>query len=248
MLRSTHLHLLFFIQSLQRVQAHIDHHHFSPQDSPMLQMIIDECALQMVSLDKIVTNVTAVDGDSKMTRSRKALESLKQEKTLEKILSVLSDYIEKLLLFQTAVTSGNTMANTKLVLSQWQHSAYMETITTTMNTVSSRSGVLVDSTDTLAEGIPLRVLTRRPASHSKRNNKRQFAYFMGLSRLGLFWALKMGLDITWGNYGFSVTLVFTFNNWSKILHLGSNFFTNRMCINQILNHFVRSYWSFFVLE
>lgn len=94
------------------------------------------------------------------------------------------------------------MANTKLVPSQWQNSTYMETITTTMNTVSSTSEVLVDSTD---ESIPPRGLAKRPASYSKRNNKRQFSYSMGLSRLGIFWTLQMGLDMTWGNSGFSIT-------------------------------------------
>ncbi|KAJ5734137.1 hypothetical protein N7493_002923 [Penicillium malachiteum] len=116
MMRYVGFHLQFFIQSLQRVQDHIDYEHFNPQTSSMIKMFIDECYSQMILLDNIMTKITPVDGDSKMTRSRKAIESLKQEKSLEKIVSRISGYVEKLLLFQNTVISGTTMASTKLVL------------------------------------------------------------------------------------------------------------------------------------
>lgn len=79
-LRHISLQLLFFTQALQLVQPHVDHGHFFPQTSSMRQMIINECAPQMVLLDNLVTKLTTVDGDSKMIRSRKGLESPKQRK------------------------------------------------------------------------------------------------------------------------------------------------------------------------
>lgn len=105
MLRFTNIRLLFFIRSLQLVQPHIDHRLFSPQKSSMLQMMIDECDSQMITVDEIVASLATVDGDSRITKSLKAFGSLKQEKELDKTISTLS-VIEKLLLFQIAVTSG----------------------------------------------------------------------------------------------------------------------------------------------
>jgi N-terminal domain on NACHT_NTPase and P-loop NTPases len=201
MLRHIGLQLLFFIQALRLVQSHVDHGHFNPEASSMLKMVIDECSSQMILLDDIVTNLTPVEGDSKMTRSRKAFESLKQEKTLGKVVSRLSDYTEKLLLFQNAVTSGSMMTNTNFILKKWENSAHLQTTTNATN----GGGVLVGSRDTRTENTPRCVLSEPLAYYSKQNKNRQFSYFMGLSRFGLFWAFQIGLGISWGNNGFSIT-------------------------------------------
>ncbi|KAJ5759575.1 hypothetical protein N7520_006731 [Penicillium odoratum] len=219
MLRFISLHLLFFIESLQLLQLHIDHGQFHAQPASMLQMIIDECYSQMILLDDLVTKVTPVEGDSKMVRSCKALESLKHEKAMEKIVTRVSNYIEKLPLFQSAVTAGGVMANARLARKQLEYSAHMKAVG---NAVPSGSGIAI-----LAENTPSRI--SRNLAYHKQYRKRQFSYFMGLSRFGLFWAFQVALDISWGNYGFSISPSLRFQQLVKNTSPGfQNFYKCRM--------------------
>ncbi|KAJ5621978.1 hypothetical protein N7528_005210 [Penicillium herquei] len=200
MLRYVGLHLQFFIQSLQRVQDHIDYGHFNPQTSSMIKMFIDECYSQMILLDDIMTKITPVNGDSKMTRSLRAMESLKQEKALEKIVSRISSYVEKLLLFQNAVISGSTMANTKLVLKQWENAGHpWLPLTTDSLPAGGGEELVADTRDTLVQNKKTSVSSEGLLIPSMQCKKRRFSYFLGLTRLGLLWAFQAGLDISWGN-------------------------------------------------
>ncbi|KAJ5113715.1 hypothetical protein N7456_002249 [Penicillium angulare] len=119
-LRDVKLQLPLFIVALQRIQFHLDHGHFEPQTSLALKLSLDECLSQMIFLDNMLIKLTPVEKDSKIKRSRKAIYSLKEESILEKTVARISGYIEKLLLLQNSITSGNIMRNMSLVLKQME--------------------------------------------------------------------------------------------------------------------------------
>ncbi|CAI7600358.1 unnamed protein product [Penicillium manginii] len=199
-LRDVAIYLPLFIDSLRRTQFHIDFGHFNPQTSSALKILIDECFSQMNELDDLMTKLAPEQGDSKLTKTRKAILSLKDEKTLERIFSKVKGYIEMLLLYQNSVTSTHTMANTKLVLKQIEKAAAridFESVTAGALVVDSQSISTRSSTQSAG--------SRGLANYSKRNKQRRISYFMGLTRFGLLWAFQADLDLSWGNYGFSIS-------------------------------------------
>lgn len=201
-LRDIGIHLPLFIDALRRIQFHIDFGHFNPQTSSALKILIDECFSQMNALDNLMTKLTPEQGDSKLTKTRKAILSLKDEKTLEKIISKISDHIKMLLLYQNSVTSTHTMANTKLVLKQIENASILET-TMRIDSVTM-GGLVVDSQSISAGNSTPQAASKSLANYFKRNKQRRISYFMGLARFGLLWAFQAHLDLSWGNYGFSV--------------------------------------------
>jgi hypothetical protein len=202
-LRDIGIHLPLFIDALRRIQFHIDFGHFNPQTSSALKILIDECFSQMNALDNLMTKLTPEQGDSKLTKTRKAILSLKDEKTLEKIFSKISDYIKMLLLYQNSVTSTHTMANTKLVLKQIENASILET-STRIDSVTTGT-LVVDSQSISAGDSTPEVASKSLANYFKRNKQRRISYFMGLARFGLLWAVQADLDLSWGNYGFSIS-------------------------------------------
>ena len=197
-LREIKLYLPLFIETLQRVQTFIDFGYFNPKTSSVLKDFIDESYSQMVLLDSLLLKMTPDEGDSRMQRSRKAIFSLKEEKALRKIFKNLSGYIEKLLLFQSSVTSGHTMRHTQSLLTMHQRSVSLET-SATAPAISidndARRAVFNSAT-----GNRLRSL----ANYSRRIKNRKFSYFLGFSRFGLLWAIQADLNISWGNKGVSI--------------------------------------------
>lgn len=201
-LRHIRLHLPLFIEALRRTQFHIDHGHYNPLTSAVLKTFIDECNSQMILLGDILTKVTPVQGDSKMIRSRKAFCSLKQEKSLKEIHLNLSGYIEKLLLFQSTVASDYSMVKLKPMLNLLEHSALSETSTTIATT--SAGGLQVDSKSIPAANTVSQNTSINFANYYKDKKQYRFSSFVGLYRFGLLWAFQANLDLSWGNYGFSI--------------------------------------------
>ena len=108
-----------------------------------------------------------------------------------------------LLLYQNSVTSTHTMANTKLVLKQIENASILET-TTRIGSVT-KEALVVDSQSISAENSTPQAASKSLANYFKRNKQRRISYFMGLARFGLLWAFQADLDLSWGNYGFSIS-------------------------------------------
>lgn len=199
-LRDIGIHLPLFIDALRRIQFHIDFGHFNPQASSALNILTDECYSQMIVLDDLMKKLTPEQGDSKLTKTRKAILSLKDERTLERIFYKVSGYIKMLLLYQNSVTTTHTMVNTKLVLKQLENASCSETtmsIDCVATTGASRSLSIENSAPHVA--------SKSLANYSGQKKQRRISYFMGLARFGFYWAFQADLDLSWGNYGFSIS-------------------------------------------
>jgi hypothetical protein len=217
-LRDIAIYLPLFIDSLRRTQFHIDFGHFNPQTSSALKILVDECFSQMNELDGLMTKLAPEQGDSKLTKARKAILSLKDEKTLERIFSKVKGYIEMLLLYQNSVTSTHTMANTKLVLKQIENASFLETATRMDS--STTEALVVDSKSMSMRSSTQYAGPKSLANNFKRNKQRRISYFMGLARFGLLWAFQADLDLSWGNYGFSISPSLHFQQLVKNTSLG----------------------------
>lgn len=200
-LRGIRLHLPLFIEALRRTQFHIDHGHFTPTISVVLEMFIDECNSQMLLLQEILTTVTPIREDSKMLRSRKAICSLKQEKSLKKIHSNLSGYIEKLLLFQSTIISGQNMVQMKSILHELDNHALLKT----SSVDPPASGQMINAQMIPTSGVMSQKFSKSLVRYCKNKNQYQISSFLGLCRFGLLWAFQASLDLSWGSYGFSIT-------------------------------------------
>ncbi|GAQ03699.1 hypothetical protein ALT_1020 [Aspergillus lentulus] len=200
-LRGIRLHLPLFIEALRRTQFHIDHGHYNPMTSAVLKSFVDECNSQMILLEDILAKVAPAQDDSKMIRSRKAVCSLKHEKALKKIHSNLSGYIEKLLLFQSTVSSDYIMVMMKPMLSQ--NSVLSENLTA--STTRSTGGLVADSKNIWATKPMSQKTSKSLANYYKNKKQYRFSQFMGLYWLGIPWAFQASLDLSWGNSGFSIT-------------------------------------------
>ncbi|GFF54312.1 hypothetical protein IFM58399_09793 [Aspergillus lentulus] len=200
-LRGIRLHLPLFIEALRRTQFHIDHGHYNPMTSAVLKSFVDECNSQMILLEDILAKVAPAQDDSKMIRSRKAVCSLKHEKALKKIHSNLSGYIEKLLLFQSTVSSDYIMVMMKPMLSQ--NSVLSENLTA--STTRSTGGLVADSKNIWATKPMSQKTSKSLANYYKNKKQYRFSQFMGFYWLGIPWAFQASLDLSWGNYGFSIT-------------------------------------------
>ncbi|OOQ87598.1 hypothetical protein PEBR_15780 [Penicillium brasilianum] len=198
-LRGIGIHLPLFIDALQRIQFHIDFGHFNPQTSSALNIMINECYSQMIALDDLMTKLTPEQGDSRLTKTRKAILSLKDESTLERIFSKVSGYIKMLLLYQNSVTATHTMINTKLVLKQLENASFSET-TMRIDCVAATG----DSRSLSIDNSAPRLASKSLANYFRQNKERRITYFMGLARFGFYWAFQADLDLSWGNYGFSI--------------------------------------------
>lgn len=202
-LRDIAIHLPLFIDALRRIQFHIDFGHFNPQTSSALKILIDECFSQMNALDDLMTKLTPEQGDSKLTKTCKAILSLKDEKALECIFSKVSGYIKMLLLYQNSVTSTHTMANTKLVLKEIENISFLKPAT---GIDSVTMGALVVDSESISTGNNTQCAgSKSLAKYYKRTKQRRISYFVGLTRFGLLWAFQADLDLSWGNYGFSIS-------------------------------------------
>ncbi|KAJ5364705.1 uncharacterized protein N7496_010418 [Penicillium cataractarum] len=199
-LRDIGIQLPLFIDALGRIQFHIDFGHFNPQASSALQMVIDECYSQMTALDDLMTKLTPEQGDSKLTKTRKAILSLKDEKTLERIFSKVSGYIQMLLLYQNSVTSTHTMVNTKLVWKQLENASSLQTMSIDSVSTTRDSQSLSTETETSTPRVASKTLT-----NYSNQKQRRTSYFIGLARFGLLWAFQADLDLSWGNCGFSIS-------------------------------------------
>lgn len=201
MLRGIRLHLPLFIEALRRTQFHIDHGHYSPATSVTLQLFIDECYSQMLLLQEILTTVTPIQGDSRMLRSRKAFWSLKQERSLKNIHSNLSGYIEKLLLFQSMVISGQNMVQMKSILHELDNLALLKTSSTDL----PASGLIINKQKMTSSVVMSQRFLKSLSRYCINKNRYRISSFLGLYRFGLLWAFQASLDLSWGNYGFSIT-------------------------------------------
>ncbi|KAJ5172264.1 hypothetical protein N7492_004857 [Penicillium capsulatum] len=199
--RGIRLHLPLFIEALRRTQFHIDHGHYNPTTSAALKIFIDECNTQMLLLQDILTSVTPIRGDSRILRSQKAICSLKQEKSLKKIHSSLSGYIEKLLLFQTTVISGQNMVRMKSILHELDDAAFRKTHSTSVPT----DDLTINRQKTTTSRSMSQNLSKSLSRYYKNKNQYRISSFLGLSRFGLLWAFQASLDLSWGRYGFSIT-------------------------------------------
>lgn len=199
-LRDIGIHLPLFIDALHRIQFHIDFGHFNPQTSAALKILIDECFSQMTVLDDLMTKLTPKPGDSKLTKTRKAILSLKDEKTLEKIFSKISGYIKMLLLYQNSITSTHTMLNTRVVLKQLENASSLEK-PTSINSVAMAG----DSQSISIDNSESRVASKCLPNYIKHNKQRRLSYFIGLARFGFLWAFQADLDLSWGNSGLSIS-------------------------------------------
>lgn len=201
-LRDITLHLPLFAETLRRTQFHIDHNHYNPQTSAIIKALIDESSLQLVFLEEILSKVTPIQNDSKMTRRRKAVYSLKHEKTINKIQSRISACIEKLLLFQSTITSDHIMTKMKSMQRLLEAS-----------TLSDKSSSAIEADRPIVGGGP--DCLPNPSSGSKnttnwikayQGGKKQYRLkFTGLSRLGILWAFQSSLTISWGMSGYSIS-------------------------------------------
>lgn len=198
-LREIAIHLPLFIEALHRVQFHIDFGHFNPQTSSALKLMIDECYSQMIVLDNLMIKLTPEQSESRLARTRKAILSLKDEKSLERIFTKISGYIKMLLLYQTSVTSTRTMANTRVVLNQLENSSDFEATTRT-NLVATAND---SQTLSAGESTP-RMTSKSLAGYFKQNKQRRVSYFISLAKFGLLWAFQADLDLSWGTYGISI--------------------------------------------
>lgn len=105
-----------------------------------------------------------------------------------------------LLLYQNSVTSTHTMVNTKLVLKQVENASSLET-TMSIDSVSTTG----DSRSLSTENSAPRMASKTLANYSNQKKQRRISYFMSLARFGLLWAFQADLDLSWGNYGFSIS-------------------------------------------
>lgn len=70
------LQLPLFVETLRWTQFHIDHGHYEPLTSKMLEALIEESSVQMISLEKLLEKVTTNEEDTKITKTRSCLNSL----------------------------------------------------------------------------------------------------------------------------------------------------------------------------
>lgn len=200
-LRGIRMHLPLFIEVLRRTQFHIDHGHYNPSTSAILKIFIDESNAQMLLLQDILTTITPIRGDSRMLRSRKAICSLKQEKSLQKIQSNLSGYIEKVLLFQSTIISGQNMVRMKSILHELDDPVFQKTSSTSVPTTDlTINREKIPTSRAMSQNF-----SKRLSSYFKNRNQYRISSFLSLCRFGLLWAFQGSLDISWGNYGFSIT-------------------------------------------
>ncbi|EAW17043.1 uncharacterized protein NFIA_003990 [Aspergillus fischeri NRRL 181] len=200
-LRGIRLHLPLFIEALRRTQSHIDHGHYNPMTSDVLKSFVDECKSQMILLEDILVKVTPAHDDSKIIRSRKAVCSLKHEKALKKIHLNLSGYIEKLLLFQSTVSSDYIMVMMKPMLSQ----NFVLSKSSTTTTTRATGGLVADSKNIWATNPVPQKTSKGLANYYKNKKQYRFSHFMGFYWLGMPWAVQANLDASWGSYCFSIT-------------------------------------------
>lgn len=136
-----------------------------------------------------------------MPRSRKAICSLKQEKSLKKIHSNLSGYIEKLFLFQSMVISGQSIVQMKSILHELDNPALL----TNSSTDPPESRLIINGQRIPTSGVMSQKFSKSLSKYCKNKNRYQISSFLGLCRFGLLWAFQASLDLSWGNYGFSIT-------------------------------------------
>ncbi|KGO58162.1 hypothetical protein PEX2_066720 [Penicillium expansum] len=201
-LRQIKLHLPLFIETLQRVQTFIDFGYFNPRTSSVLKDFVEESFSQMVLLDDLLLKIIPDKGDSVIKKGRKAIFSLKEESSLKKIFENISGYIEKLLLFQSSVTSGHAMIHTQSLLKMHQsHTAYGSLVPGSPIPTDARAmGYTSEPVMKLDGDARLKSIS----NYSKRGKDRRISYFLSLSRFGLLWALQVDLNISWGNKAVSI--------------------------------------------
>lgn len=185
-LRDITIHLPLFIDAMHRIQFHIDLGSFNLQTTPALKLLIDECFSQMNALDDLLTKLNPEPGGSKLTKTRKAILGLKDDKTLERIFSKVSGYIEILLRYQISVTTTHTTANTKLVLKQVENASFFEQ-TTRIDSVTT--GAVAVNSQSISTGNSTRsTCPKGLTNYFNRNKQLRISYSMGLTRFRLFWA------------------------------------------------------------
>jgi hypothetical protein len=92
------------------------------------------------------------------------------------------------------------MINTKLVLKQLENASCSET-TMSIDCVATTG----DSRSLSIENSAPRVASKSLATYFRQKKERRISYLMGLARFGFYWAFQADLDLSWGNYGFSIS-------------------------------------------
>ncbi|KAJ5761181.1 hypothetical protein N7520_008337 [Penicillium odoratum] len=203
-LREIRLHLPFFIEALQRVRTMIDYGYFNPRSSAVMKIFIDEAYSQMALLDDLLFKLTPIDSDSKITRSRKAIYSLKEEKTLKKIFSNI-----------LGIRSDATLVHVKSMMKMHEQAISVDV---SITATSAPANSVVGHTDPPLAKRPIKSV----ANYSKRDRKRKFSYFFGLSRFGLLWALRADLHVSWSDQGIPIHPGLHFQKLVKFTSPGLN--------------------------
>jgi hypothetical protein len=94
------------------------------------------------------------------------------------------------LLFQSTVISGQNMVQMKSILHELDNLAFLKSSPTDMSTTS---------------GVMSQKFSKSLLRYCKNKNEYRISSFLGLCRFGLLWAFQASLDLSWGNYGFSIT-------------------------------------------
>ena len=94
--RHIKVELPIVLDALRQTKVAIDTGSMQDETKKALLVAIEECRVQIVSLDDIIVKALPETGDSWPTRGRKALRSLRYDAKVEKITVVVRGYIQTL--------------------------------------------------------------------------------------------------------------------------------------------------------
>lgn len=187
-LRTIVLELPFFVVALRETKSHLDLEFYGPSAVAAIQRLVDECTSLMAILEDMLGNFVHQKDDSKMARSRKAVYGVTHEKVIPTILSKLSGYTEKLLLYQNA-TSRQLLRQTLVKSIERLLEDRLLLGPLPMATYSAGNETLQNP---MKDGRIARRKNR--TTHSSQYNRR-FPSSIDLSRLGLLWAIRIPLNL-----------------------------------------------------
>lgn len=184
------LHLPLFRETLRQIQFSVDHGQYnSPQTGAILQRLVDECTAQMVLLENdILRNIIPEEGDSKMIRSRKAIYSLRHERSIIRTVARLSACMQKLSLFHITTASSYSMSQVKAVQELLQHC------------LQDRN----DGMDGSRNSTENRDKVRKRVARRQGQQRRRFVLNLNLSSIGVYFTIQAGLELFWGSRGCTI--------------------------------------------
>ncbi|KAF7717842.1 Uncharacterized protein PECH_000068 [Penicillium ucsense] len=188
---------------LQSLQDPAVQRALTSKDESRMGTSIAQIMSRLTDLETMVFRLVPLPSDSKRTRTRKALQSLKEERKLERLSSDIENDVKLLMVYANLVLSVQTV---KLSLQSSTEQSGASSTSEEADADESRSQG-ADDVDSQGAGLVLTAVharSRWSPSRDQQTSKQRYSYGVNLSKLGLMYALKANLEISWDYSAFSI--------------------------------------------